>query len=102
MIELITKSGRRIACEGVMKGRQFDVLHIYTHAITPIEAYTIFGNPEESSILVVEETINDETTTRTYRGYTSIFSVSQATLYIQPGEIRIWLQKPYDPDEEVI
>ena len=49
MITLITNSGRKIICEGVMKGRQFDVLHIYTHAITPIEAYSIFENPDEYS-----------------------------------------------------
>ena len=102
MITLITNSGRKIICEGVMKGRQFDVLHIYTHAITPIEAYSIFENPDESSTLIVEETTEEEPIIRMYRGYTNVFSVSQATLYVQPGEIRIWLQKPYDPNDEVI
>ena len=107
MALLKTANNTIIQCEAVIRGNQYPVLHIYTHDITPVQAYQIFGDPEITETLVVTEervipvkmedgtTITQITTVdKTYTGFTEVFSVQKAALYQQPGEILIWLQKP--------
>lgn len=100
MLKVVTAKNREIICDLVVRASQYAVLHIYTHSITPIEAYQIFDNPEETSTLYVYEDGKD---TRIYRGFTDIYSVQKGGMITGPGEILIWLQHPseYD-DEEVI
>jgi len=92
---LTTNKGRTIECDLVVRGRQYAVLHIYTHTITPVEAYQIFGNPDEAKKLIVTEEGQE---TKTYTGFTEIYSVQKGGLITGPDEILIWLQRP-DPDE---
>lgn len=92
-----TNTGRTIKCDLVVRGSQFAVLHIYTHTITPVEAYQIFGEPEETKVLRVSEEGFDD---RVYTGFTEVYSVQKGGLISGPGEILIWLQRP-DPDAEV-
>ena len=95
---LTTNNGRQIECELVVRGRQYTVLHIYTHAITPVEAYQIFGDPEETKELIVTE---EGQGTRTYSDFTEVYSVQKGGLITGPDEILIWLQRP-DPDNAEI
>lgn len=121
MILLITNKGKEIECEAVTKGSQYEVLHIYTHAITPVEAYQIFGDPEETETLttrerkvvkVVEEVEKDGKTVeetkdattieeKQYKGFTEVYSVQKPPFfqYEDKNEILIWLQKPRTEEE---
>lgn len=100
MLTVKTNTGREIVADLVIRGDQYAVLHIYTHSITPIEAYKIFGDPEETSVLYVYEEGKD---TRIYRDFTEVYSVQKGGLITGPGEILIWLQHPEEyNDEEVI
>lgn len=100
MVTLKTKFGNEIQCEAVMRGRQFDVVHIYTHTISPIQAYEILGDPNEAEELTVIEEIGDHVATRKYRGYTDIFCVRKSPLFtdVSNNEILIWLQKPQNDE----
>lgn len=95
---LTTNKGREIECDLVIHGRQYAVLHIYTHTITPVEAYQIFGDPEEAKKLTVTEETEEGQKIKTYTGFTEVYSVQKGGLITGPDEILIWLQRP-DPDE---
>lgn len=98
---IITNKDKKIECDLVVRGNQYAVLHIYTHSITPIEAYQIFGDPEETKVL---KTIEFDGSEKVYHGFTDIYSVQKARLITGDGEILIWLQQPMDVSqyEEVI
>ena len=97
---ITTAIGREIECDLVVRASQFEVLHIYTHSIDPIEAYQIFDNSEESCVLTVYEEGKD---TRIYRGFTEVYCVEKGGLITGPGEILIWMRRPPEENiEEVI
>lgn len=89
---IITATGKRIECDSVIQGQQFSgTIHIHTHAITPIEAYQIFGDRKETAILTTEK---DGEEPREFKGYTEIYSVQKSPFYLQhPEEILVWLNK---------
>jgi len=88
-----TATGKAIECDSVVQGQQFTgTIHIHTHSITPIDAYRIFGDPEETATLIVEQEGEDP---KEYNGYTDIYSVQKSPFYVQnPNEILIWLNRP--------
>lgn len=88
-----TAKGKTIECDSVVQGQQFSgTIHINTHSITPIEAYQIFGDPEETEVLIAEKEGEEP---REFKGYTDIYSVQKSPFYIQyPNEILIWLNRP--------
>ena len=121
MIQLTTNKGKTIECDLVVRGSQYEVLHIYTHSITPVKAYQIFGDPEECERITtreektvkVEEEVeeNGETVKKTkdatavdervYTGFTEVYSVQKPPLMAteDKNEILIWLQKPRIEEE---
>lgn len=100
MVTIHTAVGREIECDLVIRSVQYTAVSVYTHSITPIQAYQIFGNPEESSVLTVTEEGKD---TRVYRGFTEIFSVQKDGLIVGENEILIILMRPQDDEyEEVV
>lgn len=88
-----TSKGKNIECDSVVQGQQFSgSIHIHTHSITPIEAYQIFGNPDETETLVA---VQEGEEPRTFKGFTDIYSVQKSPFYAQnPNEILIWLNRP--------
>ena len=120
MILLTTNKGKKIECDIVTKGSQYEVLHIYTHAITPVKAYQIFGNPAECEKLTTREEktvkiskmvekdgemveqIEDATAVdeRVYTGFTEVYSVQKPPVAFvdNKDEILIWLQKPKEEE----
>ena len=50
-----TKKAEPFEADMVAKGAQFPVLHIYTHNITPINAYEIFGDEENCELITADE-----------------------------------------------
>lgn len=102
MTHLYTATGRRIDCDSVVKGQNFNFLFVHTNALSRIEIDTIFENPEETDVLTavdVIEAVNPETgntdtatQTRVFRGWTILDTVMRSPLY--PGDLMIWLGKP--------
>lgn len=88
-----TATGKEIECDSVVQGAQFSgTIHIHTHSITPVEAYQIFGNSEETVVLTAEK---DGEEPKEYEGYTDIYSVQKSPFYAQyKNEILIWLNRP--------
>ena len=88
-----TASGKEIECDSVVQGAQFSgTIHIHTHSITPIEAYQIFGDSNETAILIAQK---DGKEPKTYEGYTDMYSVQKSPFYAQfKNEILIWLNRP--------
>ena len=121
MIILTTNKGKEIECDLVIRGSQHDVLHIYTHTITPVKAYQIFGDPEECEKLTtreektvkVEEEVEENGETvkkkkdaiavdeRVYTGFTEVYSVQKPPIRAtdDKDQILIWLQKPRTEEE---
>lgn len=92
---LKTATEKEIECDSVVVGQQFsNCMHIHTHSITPIEAYQIFGDPNESSLLTV---IKDDET-KVYKYYTEVYSVQKSPFYKDENEILIWLNQKF-PEE---
>ena len=87
-----TATGKEIECDSVVQGQQFSsTLHIHTHAITPIEAYQIFGDQMETTVLIVEAEGSEP---RRFDGYTDIYSVQKSPFYQNfKNEILMWLNK---------
>lgn len=102
MVNLITTTGREIACDSVVQSRIFGFLYIHTAALSRIEADTIFDDPAETETLTAVETLlcpTDEgpvqtTETRVYSGWTVLDTVQRSPLFDNPGELMIWLAKP--------
>lgn len=88
-----TATDKVVECDSVVQGQQFTgTIHIHTHSITPIDAYRIFGDPEETATLIVEQEGEDP---KEYNGYTDIYSVQKSPFFVQnPNEILIWLNRP--------
>lgn len=88
-----TATGKEIECDSVVQGTQFSgTIHIHTHSISPIEAYQIFGTPEETTTLIAEREGEES---KQYDGYTDIYSVQKSPFYAQySNEILIWLNRP--------
>ena len=99
MIVIKTIKGREIECDLVIRSVQYNALSIYTHAITPVEAFQIFEDPSESAVLEVREDGKDD---RIYHNFTDVYSVSRDGLITGPDEIMIVLKRPLPDDEEVI
>ena len=103
MIKIQTASGREIECRGIYKSNMYNVLNIHTQAITPAEAYMIFGNPEETKVLIQLETkedFMDEPIKTIYRGFTECYMVKKSPLYSEPDCYMIWLNHPLQEEPE--
>lgn len=87
-----TATGKEIECDSVVQGQQFSSsIHIHTHSITPVEAYQIFGDPEETSILIA---LKENVEPKEYVGFTDIYSVQKSPFFPNfKNEILIWLNK---------
>lgn len=88
-----TATGKEIECDSVVQGQQFSgTMHIHTHSISPIEAYQIFGDPEETAVLIAEKEGEEP---KEYIGFTDIYSVQKSPFYTHfKNEILIWLNRP--------
>lgn len=88
-----TAKGKEIECDSVVQGAQFSgTIHIHTHSITPVEAYQIFGDPEETAVLIAEKEGEEP---KQYEGFTDIYSVQKSPFYTHfNNEILIWLNRP--------
>lgn len=102
MTELYTATGRKIACDSVVKSQMFGFVFIHTNALTRIEVDTIFSDPAETATLTAVETLVAPTdegpveteTTRVFHGYTVLDTVQISPLFSNPGELMIWLARP--------
>ena len=100
MLTIHTVNDTQIECDLILRSIQYNALSIYTHAITPIQAYQIFDNPEETAVLTVTEKGKP---TNLYRGFTDVFSVQKNRMLAHEDGILIILMHPQpDDDEEVI
>lgn len=107
-IYIKTATGKEYECEAVTAGTLYPVLHIHTNALTGAEAYTVFSDPNETSVLeeikdvvIVETDENGEEQKveaqrhRYYEGFTQLYSVGPSPLI--PGCLLVWLTRPAVP-----
>lgn len=90
-------SGKTIDVIRVIKGGMLDYLHVYVNSLTPAEIYALFDdNSEETKIMTVIETKDDQEITHVYRDYTELFSVQKPFLSSPEGTWMIWMQRPME------
>lgn len=107
---ITTAQGRVIDVAAVTAGSMYPVLHIHTSALTGAQAYAIFSDPAETSVLdeardvTVEVPMADGSTERqtatehhVYRNYTSLHSVGPSPFV--SGALLVWLNLD-QPKEE--
>lgn len=103
MLKVKIKDGTEFEADAVVKSRSYPVLHIYTHDITPEEAYRYFYKTDNGKeITVTQEYPADPETGETrepdlivYHDFTEIYSVQKPQFYTQfENEILIWLDRP--------
>lgn len=109
MVLVRTAKGIDVEATMVVRGSQYPVLHIYTHTITPVQAYQIFGDPENTKELTVIEDVPAsrvnqdgkteyymEQVTRVFHDFTEVYSVQKSPLGQGTSDILIWLQRPVE------
>lgn len=101
MLSIVTAKGIRVECDVITRGHAYDVLHIYTDAISPVQAYQIFGDPEQTVVLTVYE---DDAIRDVYYNFTDIYSVQKSALVDGENELLIWLdyKEPEQNQEEEV
>lgn len=97
MLTVKTNTNKMISADLVLYSKQYNIIHIYTKYISPVEAYQIFGDENETKVLRVLE---EGKKTKVYRNFTDIYSVQKSSWYPDEHEILIWLQKVEEEEEE--
>lgn len=88
------KSGRNISAYNVINDAFHNALFIRTNELTPIEAYTIFGNADDIDLIIVTNDKDPDHEER-YKWYTKVHGVYEDSTPNYKNAIEIWLKQQY-------